>query len=98
MRNNEIIEAFIEERIARNSTGSLTSTGGCLYSYQTCIAEYDKRGRLWYNKTRYSNTTSRHQYMIRAAASIYRIVDNIPRGRQHIVTPIEETIRYGRQS
>lgn len=86
MRNKEVIEAFLYHgAIARNSTGSLSSTGNCLYSYQTCIAEFDKGGRLWYNKTKYSNTTSHHQSLIRRLANIYREVDDIPRGKMHIV-------------
>lgn len=97
MRNDEIIEAFIEGRRANNSTGSLSSTGDRLYSYSTCIAEYDKLGRLWYNKTKYSTTTSRHQYMLRRRATIYREVDNIPRGKLSIVIPTEDTTElYGR--
>lgn len=97
MRNKEVIEAFLyDNTIARNSTGNLSSIGDCLYSYQTCIAEFDKEGRLWYNKTKYSKTTSHHQSMLERSANIYREVDNIPRGRVHIVTPIDETIRYGR--
>lgn len=93
MRNKEIVERFLYHNdVVSNSTGSLSSTGDCLYSYQTCIAEFDKGGRLWFNKTKYSCTTSHHQTLVSRQASIYKEVDNIPRGSKHIVQSIEEII------
>lgn len=97
MKNKEVIEAFLKGGLANNSTGSLSSSGNRLYSYQTCIAEYDEKGRLWYNKTRYSNTTSHHQGILRRLAGFYRVVDNIPRGERTIVIPNKDTVLYGRQ-
>ena len=46
MRNEEVVIAFSHREIAKSSTGSLWSTGDCLYSYHTCIAEYDEEGKL----------------------------------------------------
>lgn len=86
MKNKEVIERFLSRIPAKSSTGSLSSTGDRLYSYHTCIAEFDKMGRLWINLTKYSVTSSRHQSMLtHSMTEYYKIVYNIDRNKVHIV-------------
>lgn len=93
MRNEEVVIAFSHREKAKSSTGSLWSTGDCLYSYSTCIAEYNKEGRLYVNLTKYSTTTSHHQTLMNRHLlkdiSEYRY--NVNRGALHIV-PFYEKI------
>lgn len=88
MRNEEVVIAFSHKERATNSTGSLWSTGDCLYSYNTCIAEYDKEGKLYVNLTKYSKTTSNHQTIVckYLHSKIYEIVYCVDRDKAHIVT------------
>lgn len=86
MKNKDVIFNFLNRIPCSSSTGSLSSTGDCLYSYSTCIAEFDNHGRLWYNNTRYSNTTSHHQSYLRIMApKIYATLEDIPRNTVHII-------------
>lgn len=85
MRNEEVVKAFARREIAKNSTGSLWSNGNCLYSYSTCIAEYNVNGRLYINLTKYSVTTSRHQYLVKQYLTADIVVDSINRNKVHIV-------------
>lgn len=64
MKNKEVCEEFMHHRIASGS--NLVSTGDKLFSYNTCIAQWHPHGVL-YNETKYSTTTSRHQYYLRIA-------------------------------
>ena len=93
MRNEEVVIAFSHRERAKNSTGSLWSTGDCLYSYSTCIAEYDKEGKLYMNLTKYSVTTSHHQTLVKKHLfnDVHRFVYRIERNRVHIV-PKDERI------
>lgn len=93
MRNEEVVIAFSRREKAESSTGSLWSTGDCLYSYSTCIAEYTKYGMLYVNLTKYSTTTSHHQTLVNRHlfSSIHRFVYRIERGKVHIV-PKDERI------
>lgn len=87
MKNEEVIKAFAERKKARNSTGSLESTGDRLYSYATCIAEYDKYGRLYINLTGYSCTTSHHQTILNKLLynEVFKIVYSMEKNTVHIV-------------
>lgn len=87
MRNEEVVKAFCRKEKAVSSTGSLTSTGYCLYSYSTCIAEYDRDERLYINLTKYSTTTSHHQTLVNKHLfnSVYKFLYNIERNKVHIV-------------
>lgn len=88
MRNEEVIKKFINGVVARNSTGSLSSVGDRLFSYATCIAEFDKDGKLWKNLTKYSSTTSRHQSLLNSYTNGYikhNVVFYISIGANHIV-------------
>lgn len=93
MRNEEVVKAFCEGKKARSSTGSLWSTGDCLYSYHTCIAEYSVDGKLYINLTKYSTTTSHHQTFVNRYLfnKAHRFLYNIERNRVHIV-PRDERI------
>lgn len=85
MRNEEVVIAFSHREKAKNSTGSLWSNGNCLYSYSTCIAEYNVNGKLCINLTKYSVTTSRHQYLVKQYLTADIVVDSINRNKVHIV-------------
>ena len=93
MRNEEVVIAFLHRERAKSSTGSLWSTGDCLYSYSTCIAEYTKDGKLYVNLTKYSTTTSHHQTLVNRHLfnADPRFVYEIERNRVHIV-PKDERI------
>lgn len=83
MKNKEVCEAFLNRESAIGS--NLYSDGHKLFSYSTCIAEWeDYYNRLYVNSTKYSVTTSKHQsYLRRVLAKIWNIeikyVINIPR-------------------
>ncbi len=92
MRNEEVIKAFKRREKARSSTGSLWSTGDCLYSYNTCIAEYSKKGNLYINLTEYSTTTSHHQTLVNRHLYDYanKFLFYIQIGTTHIIPKYEE--------
>ena len=87
MRNEEVVIAFSHRERAKSSTGSLWSTGDCLYSYSTCIAEYTKDGKLYVNLTKYSTTTSHYQALVKRHLFdvAYRFVYEIARNKIHII-------------
>lgn len=87
MRNKEVVIAFSHRERAKSSTGSLWSTGDCLYSYSTCIAEYTKDGKLYVNLTKYSTTTSKHQTLVKRHLFdvAYMFVYEIARNKVHII-------------
>lgn len=89
MKNEEVIKSFLNKERAVNSTGSLSSTGNCLYSYSTCIAEYDNKGNLYINLTKYSVTTSKQQYLLKRYINnnifYIRYVYNIEYNKTHII-------------
>jgi len=59
MQSNEsVITAFRYWNEAKS--GSMTSTGDRLFSYNTLIAEH-KDGKTYFNTTKYSSTTSKQQ-------------------------------------
>lgn len=89
MRKEEVITAFLNKKVASNSTGNLSSTGSCLFSYSTCIAEWCKDGEIIINTTKYSTTTSQHQNLLRRRVSISRTVSDIPRNKVHLLKPEE---------
>lgn len=93
MKNEEVVIAFKRREKAESSTGNLWSTGDCLYSYSTCIAEYSKEEKLYVNLTKYSTTTSHHQTLVKRHLfhDVYRFVYDKDRGVVHIV-PRDERI------
>lgn len=72
MNNKNVCRMFVKG--ANEGKGSnLTIIDNKLYSYSTCICErvVNKRGyyNFIYNETKYSVSTSRHQYYLRDALS-----------------------------
>ena len=63
MRNKDVVLAFLEKRAASGS--NLYSTGKRLINYNTAIAEWYDNYHLIINNTKYSNSTSRWQKMIK---------------------------------
>jgi hypothetical protein len=59
----EVAKAFLKKKTGK--VGHLDSTGRKLFSYDTCIAQWDDTFGLVLNKTDYPNKTiSRHQELI----------------------------------
>lgn len=85
MRKDEVITAFLNKRAASNSTGNLSSTGSCLYSYSTCIAEYCKDGDIIMNDTKCSTTTSHHQTLLRRRIHSDKTVSGKNKGIVHLL-------------
>ena len=84
MRNSEVVAAFLKGRIAANSNGSLSSTGTKLFSYATCIAEWNN-GSLIINLTKYSVTSSKHLYYLkRNYQGTYHTVLKVPIGESSL--------------
>ena len=90
MRNKEVAYAFINREAASGS--NLMSTGDRLYSYNTCIAQYDDDNTLYINYTKYSSTTSRHQgYLMRQLRGVpHKEVFNVPQGVHNIKVYYED--------
>lgn len=90
MRNKEVAYAFTCRRPATGS--NLMSTGDRLYSYNTCIAQYDDDNTLYVNLTKYSGTTSRHQTYLKwhLRNNTFKEVFNVPRGIHNIKPYYEE--------
>lgn len=89
MKLEEIILNFINTRIALGK-GSLQSDGMKLYSYLTCIAEWDKDALL-INITKYSPTTSHHQNLLkrhcdRLGIDYIEINKSLPKGTYDLVS------------
>lgn len=85
--NKDVCEDFMRHRmsIALN----LCSDGNCLYSYKTCIAEWDGE-YLYINETKYSSTTSKHLTLLKrritqlASWDIVKQIENIPIETKHL--------------
>ena len=71
MRNQDLIINFVRDPKFVGHTGSMNVADGCLFSYNTIIAQHTKDGRLIINNTRYSVTTSKQQGYLRRAAAEY---------------------------
>lgn len=57
MRNNQVIDAFLNHKEGASDNKNLRSTGAKLFSYSTCIAQW-LDDILIVNVTKYSKTTS----------------------------------------
>lgn len=63
LNNKEVVDAFAEGIPARSSNLWVSCDGKRLFSYETCIAQ--RMGKeVVMNATKYSPTTSRHQYLV----------------------------------
>lgn len=92
MKNSEVVEAFLRKEMANNSTGSLHSTGTKLFSYATCIAEWEDKewdnDTLIINLTKYSVTSSKHLYYL-----IYYLKRCLERGFQGHYNTVLKVLR-----
>lgn len=75
MTNQETAEAFLKG--LSGSSDNMHSTGGKLFSYSTCIAEFNSYGDLIGNATKYSSTSSKHLSYIRKHIDIWT-TKNVP--------------------
>lgn len=100
MNNEEVVKDFLCKKEAFSNTRNLSSTGNRLFSYSTCIAEYNKDGILYINLTKYSRTTSHHQSILLAKLSgiNYKLIYNIEYNKVHIVPKDEEIVYYNKLS
>lgn len=60
--NEKVVESFIQHKYAKNR--NLKSTGVKLYSFDTCIAQWYAKDGIIINKTKYSTSTNKHQYLL----------------------------------
>lgn len=80
MRNQQVIDAFVNGKIGRSSNGNLYSTGDKLINYSTCIAQRIANGVIL-NLTRYSVTTSKIQSWARGSIrGNVNVVSGVPMG------------------
>lgn len=94
MKNEEVIKAFLNRKEAKSYTGSLWCNEYKLFSYHTCIAEFNKDDELYLNLSKYTRTTTRHQQLLVANLKNKinnKIVYDIPKNKTYIV-PKEEQI------
>lgn len=63
MKNKDVVRRFIDKEFASGS--NLYSSGNKLFSYNTCIAQW-WNDMIIINDTRYSSSTSRHQYYLKS--------------------------------
>lgn len=96
MKNKEVCKEFIRRRVASGS--NLVSTGDKLFSYNTCIAQFNGHA-LILNETKYSVTTSKHQSYLRKTvtdsgiwATTY-LVDNVNYNTRDLVEVYERIYR-----
>lgn len=89
MKNSEVCKVFANG--ANEGNGSnMRIFNNRLYSYNTCICERFANGRGQYNfimnETKYSVTTSRHQYYLRYALRYENVIpaNNVPRGAESL--------------
>ena len=89
MKNSEVCKVFVNG--ANEGNGSnLRIINNRLYSYNTCICERFVNGCGHYNfimnETKYSVTTSRHQYYLRYALRYENVIpaNNVPRGAESL--------------
>lgn len=86
MKNIEVISKFLINR-EYAQTHSLRSANDHLYSYNTCIAQFDRHNNLYINATKYSQTTSHHQSMLRKQSRHLNpsFVYNVPKNTQNLL-------------
>ena len=98
MKNSQIVEDFFygyNGKHKKNKSGSVRIEGNKLFSYNTCIAECVD-GICYINLTRYSNTTSRIQSLIKQCSTINtRVCYDVPRDSSSIVSYYKENYNNG---
>ena len=86
MSNQEVINRFQSGKTAKSSNGNLwvSADRTRLFNYYTCVAQRCEDGSFIVNGTRYSNSTSRIQYMLRNTLRNYTEVTNVRIGTSHL--------------
>ena len=65
LKNEQVVTEFLNRKEAQSHTGALWSTGDCLFSYGTIIAQWQGT-TLWVNVRGYSSTTrGQHQSQLK---------------------------------
>lgn len=66
MRKNcrDVLNAWHHDRSLRRAE-SIWTDGESIYSYRTCLVTLASNGRILFNATKYSPTTSNHQHAMR---------------------------------
>lgn len=96
-RNKEVIRRFVSRCSAES--GHLVSTGNLLISYSTVIGQF-VNNILYINVTKYSQTTSRHQNMLKANAEAaidlnkIETIDNVPIGSMSLINFIPKPYEF----
>ena len=81
--NQFAIDQFNKGKAGKGS--ALRSTGDKLFSYWTVILQRTSTGKLISNITKYSVTTSEHQFQARIKRADHQ-VDGVPRGTTDLIT------------
>lgn len=78
MKNKDLCIDFVAGTAAGLAANNMSVSydGMRLYSYETVIAQRLKNGVILVNYTRYSVTTSRHQYYLKNAAQAFKTREN----------------------
>ena len=80
--NTEVVLAFRDGKLAKSK--SMTSLGDKLLSYGTVICE-KYNDKYYYNNTKYSNSTSKHQSIVKGLIPINVELSNIKLGTKELV-------------
>ena len=82
VNNAKVVLAFKDGKLAKSK--SMTSLGDKLLSYGTVICE-KCNDKYYYNNTHYSNSTSKHQSIVKSLIPIDVELNNINRGTKELV-------------
>lgn len=83
MKNEDVVKSFYEGK--PNERPSLSTNGYKLFSYKTVIAQkvvIDDKTKIIKNITKYSHTTSKHQFYI---DNFDYVVTDVPKGATDLV-------------
>lgn len=71
--NEKVIESFLNQDTDYIQNRSVRVSRNKLFSYSTCIAQFGNinKNRLYINRTRYSNTTSKHLFTLKRLIEKY---------------------------
>ena len=68
MTNTQVIENWVRNPKTYNGNSlNVHARNGKIFSYGTCLAQVREDGKIVYNATKYSRTTSKHQSYLRYA-------------------------------
>lgn len=89
MRNQLVVDKFLNRKKGRSSNGNVSTDGTKLYSYKTVIAQYTSSFGLIINETKYSQSTSYVQSLLSQGEYF---VSDVPRGSDSIEEIAREQI------